>query len=165
MTNKIKCSLCEKIATVHLTQIVNNQIQKIDLCESCASKKGISDSEGYTLAEMLSGTKAISDEHTVKCSTCNLDLLQFKKSGRFGCKDCYEIFENILEPILIEMHPGTHHSGKLPTNSIRNTDYLYKVDKLKDLLTEAIGNEAYEDAAKLRDQLEELKNANENKFS
>ena len=54
MANKLKCSMCNEYATVHLTQIINNQIQKIDLCESCAQKKGVADTEGFSLAEMLS---------------------------------------------------------------------------------------------------------------
>ncbi len=38
----MQCSVCkEKPATVHLTQIVGDKMQKVDLCEDCAKKKGV----------------------------------------------------------------------------------------------------------------------------
>ena len=36
MSESMKCHSCENPATVHLTQILNNQMHKIDLCEECA---------------------------------------------------------------------------------------------------------------------------------
>jgi protein-arginine kinase activator protein McsA len=33
----------EKPATVHLTQIVGDKMQKLDLCEDCAKAKGVND--------------------------------------------------------------------------------------------------------------------------
>ena len=56
MAENLKCSICNKEATVHLTQIVNNKIHKVDLCESCAQKKGVTDPEGFSLADLLSKT-------------------------------------------------------------------------------------------------------------
>ena len=34
-------------ATVHLTQIVGDKMQKLDLCEDCAKAKGINDPTGF----------------------------------------------------------------------------------------------------------------------
>jgi len=34
-------------STVHLTQIVNNKIHKVDLCEECAQAKGVTDPERF----------------------------------------------------------------------------------------------------------------------
>ena len=53
MANPIKCSLCGKPATVHLTQIINNKIHKVDLCEDCAKAKGVTDPAGFSLAVLL----------------------------------------------------------------------------------------------------------------
>ena len=41
---------CENEATVHLTEIVEGQMKKIDLCEECAQEKGVTDPEGFALA-------------------------------------------------------------------------------------------------------------------
>ena len=38
------CNVCEKNeAKVHLTQMVEGKIRKVDLCETCAKDKGIDD--------------------------------------------------------------------------------------------------------------------------
>ena len=53
----MKCSKpdCENEATVHLTEIVEGKMQKNDLCEECAREKGVTDPEGFTLADLLLG--------------------------------------------------------------------------------------------------------------
>jgi len=49
----MQCSICkEKTATVHLTQIVGDKMQKMDLCEDCAKAKGINDPTGFGLADL-----------------------------------------------------------------------------------------------------------------
>ena len=53
MANPLKCDLCTKPATVHLTQIVNNKVHKVDLCEACAQAKGVTDPAGFSLADLL----------------------------------------------------------------------------------------------------------------
>ena len=53
------CCICkEKDAKVHLTQIVGDKMQKVDLCEDCAKKKGIDDNTGASLADLLLGLGA-----------------------------------------------------------------------------------------------------------
>ncbi len=48
------CCVCkERDAKVHLTQIVGDKMQKADVCEDCAGKKGISDMAGASLADLL----------------------------------------------------------------------------------------------------------------
>ena len=56
------CCICkEKEATVHLTQIAGDKMQKVDLCEECAKTKGVNDPTGFSLADLLLGLGA-SDE-------------------------------------------------------------------------------------------------------
>ena len=44
------CCVCkEKEAKVHLTQIVGDKMQKVDLCEGCAAQKGVNDPAGFSL--------------------------------------------------------------------------------------------------------------------
>src|SRR6266403_164975 len=48
------CCICkEKEATVHLTQIQGDKVQKVDLCEECAKTKGVNDPTGFSLAGLL----------------------------------------------------------------------------------------------------------------
>lgn len=161
MANKLKCSLCDEYATVHLTQIIDNQIQKIDLCEICAQKKGVTDSEGFSLAEMLSNANYQSNALNESCQTCGLTLAEFKKSGRFGCAFCYEDFKSVLKPILDEMHIGNKHIGKSPVKYLKGICKEEQIKILKEKLNSAIKCEAYEDAALYRDELDILMKTSE----
>ncbi len=89
MSNSLKCDLCSKPATVHLTQIVNNKIHKVDLCEACAQAKGVTDPSGFSLADLL--LKASLNPEPAgyaKCESCGFTQQDFKKTGRFGCPSC-----------------------------------------------------------------------------
>src|SRR5205814_602577 len=47
------CCICkEKPATVHLTEIKGNNVQKMDLCEACAKANGVNDSN-FAPADLL----------------------------------------------------------------------------------------------------------------
>jgi len=51
------CRICkQEDATVHLTQISGDKMQKIDLCEHCAKAKGVNDPTGFSLAALLMDT-------------------------------------------------------------------------------------------------------------
>ena len=160
MSNKLKCSLCEKLATVHLTQIINNKIQKIDLCDSCAEKKGVADTEGFSVADMLASSKTLNDSSQNSCIKCGMELVHFRKSGRFGCADCYRVFSSILKPILLEMHVGSIHNGKYPKNGLSLVNERNQKNDLKAKMEQAILDEDYEAAAKYRDEIVKISNVN-----
>ncbi|MCH8475838.1 MAG: UvrB/UvrC motif-containing protein [Opitutales bacterium] len=161
MGKVLKCDLCEQPATVHLTQIVNNKIHKVDLCEKCAQEKGVTDPNGFSLADLL--MKGNPDETPasgspgLSCPTCGCTEKDFQTTGRLGCPDCYETFAEILHPLLRKMHKGTHHTGKVPVRALARKTLLEKIQMAEDQLQQAIGKEEYEKAAKFRDQIKELK--------
>ena len=83
------CSICkEKEATVHLTQISGDKMQKVDLCEECAKTKGVNDPAGFSLADLLLGLGASQEIEQaaggveLKCPRCGFTQADFKKSGR-----------------------------------------------------------------------------------
>ncbi len=120
MASPLKCDLCSNQATVHLTQIVNNKVHKVDLCESCAQAKGVTDPSGFSLADLLLKASLNPDNATarVRCEQCGFTQNDFKKHGRFGCPQCYETFSSLVEPMLDNMHKGTAHTGKVPQKSL-----------------------------------------------
>ncbi|MGK0309571.1 MAG: protein arginine kinase activator [Lentimonas sp.] len=158
MAKNLKCSICNKNANVHLTQIINNKIHKIDLCESCAQKKGVTDPEGFSLADLFAKQPEIAtnDKVQLRCPTCGLNTAGFRRTGRFGCVDCYDVFKPLLLPMLEDMHEGTFHKGKIPAVTLSRQSSQLQLKKLQDFLTKAIAEEAYEEAAKYRDRIKEL---------
>lgn len=164
MAENLKCSHCSNPATVHLTQIVNNKIIKVDLCESCAQAKGVTDSEGFSLADLLHKTSPPSEgvaEPQLECSDCGLTTADFRKTGRLGCASCYSIFTPLVRPVLEDMHAGTHHKGKIPEVALARQTSAAELQGLEDALQRAITEEAYEEAAKYRDQIKAIKDAAE----
>ena len=162
MAEKLKCSLCGKEATVHLTQIINNKIHKVDLCEACAQQKGVTDPEGFALAELLEKSNVTPQqppEEQLSCPSCGYETADFRRSGRLGCATCYEVFESQIRPVLEDMHAGTAHNGKVPELAMERQCSQLKLRKLKDALTRAIADEAYEQAATIRDEIRALEAA------
>jgi len=50
------CDLCKKSqATVHLTEIVDDQMSEMHLCEECARKKSVQMEQQFGLADLLAG--------------------------------------------------------------------------------------------------------------
>src|SRR5205809_5208819 len=91
------CCICkEKEATVHLTQIAGDKMQKVDLCEECAKTKGVNDPTGFSLADLLLGLGASQEIEQagggaeITCARCGFTQADFKKAGRLGCPDGHE---------------------------------------------------------------------------
>jgi protein arginine kinase activator len=50
------CGICkEKEATVHLTQIAGDKMQRVDLCPYCTRTKGVLNPSGIALTDLLLG--------------------------------------------------------------------------------------------------------------
>ena len=160
MAESLKCQVCNKAATVHLTQIVNNKIHKVDLCEECAHSKGVTDPDGLSLADLLTQTTiaAGDGEAGIECDVCGFSAADFRSSGRLGCPACYGKFESQIRPMLKNMHRGQRHEGKVPERSLRRTGARHRLGDLERCLRDAIIDERYEDAAGLRDEIRTLAN-------
>ena len=159
------CIICKQNqAKVHLTQIVGDKMQKVDLCEECAKNKGVNDPAGFSLADLLLGLGASqeidkgSDGVEIKCPNCGFTQSDFKKAGRLGCSECYKTFAEGLESLLKTMHKGVRHVGKVPQALRQSQDLSNQLKQLKKQLDKAVTDENFEHAAGLRD---EIKNARE----
>ena len=159
MGENMKCSNCDNQATVHLTQIINNKIIKVDLCESCAQAKGVTDPEGFSLADLLNKSHLAvpNDEKSLQCPDCGMETADFRRTGRLGCSTCFTVFTPLLRPVLEDMHVGTSHKGKIPEVALSRQSASVLLEDLEKALAQAITDEAYEDAAKYRDQIKSLK--------
>ena len=157
------CSICkEKPATVHLTQIVGDKMQKLDLCEDCAKAKGVNDPSGFALADLMLGLGASQEIEQAaggvetKCPRCGFTQADFKKSGRLGCPECYVTFAEGLSGLLKTMHKGTRHVGKVPESLRKSRDFSDRMMALQKKLNKAVEDENFEEAALLRDEIKQM---------
>ena len=158
------CCVCkEKEAKVHLTQIVGDKMQKVDLCEGCAAQKGVNDPAGFSLADLLLGLGASQEIEQaaggaeLKCKSCGFTQADFKKAGRLGCSECYVTFSEGLEGLLKTMHKGTKHMGKVPHSFQQSRDLADKLKLLQKKLEKAVADEDFEQAAAMRDEIKNTK--------
>ena len=154
------CDICKKNeATVHLTQIIDNKMLKVDLCDGCSKTKGIQETTGFSLADLQVGLGSgdeISGDANVKCTVCGFTQADFKKTGRLGCSACWASFEQGLAPLLKAMHKSERHVGKVPGKAAHTLVITEQIKDLAGELDKAVRGEKYEDAAHIRDQIREL---------
>jgi len=171
----MQCDICgKKKATVHLTEIVDEQMSEMHLCEECARQKSSQMEQQFGLADLLAGlsqtTPTVKEgkESVLKCATCGLNYEDFRKFGRLGCSQCYVSFKENLSGLLRKIHGSSHHLGKTPNGSkaqipvaISTSTALLSPDTLEGLkkqLQSAIEAEDFEKAAMLRDKIRSLEN-------
>lgn len=185
-SKSMKCDVCDKEASVFLTQIINGQMTTVNLCEECSKAKGVTEETGFGLAEaFLSPSHRAEESMEAVCDSCGFTASQLKKIGRMGCPECYGAFREGLDGLLRNMHKGTRHVGKRPGGSGTLTPQLLPrqrsissapdapapssltpptpppappvdVTKLRADLDLAVREERYEDAARLKAEIERL---------
>lgn len=159
------CDICHKNpATVHLTEIVDNQMTELHLCEACAQEKSAQMEQQFGLSDLLAGMAEFSKPQqkeaessvALKCSNCGLTYENFRKIGRLGCGECYNSFRRYLAPLLKRIHGSSQHLGKSPSRTTRILKKKTDLQELRNRLKTAIETEAFEEAAKIRDKIREL---------
>ena len=162
------CDFCDKKASVFLTQLVDGQMKKVCLCESCAKERGVTDPTGFSLADVLltglPGQKAVVSQATTapvssggkQCPSCGFTLEDLRRVRRFGCSECYKTFNDELTTILRGMHKGTSHVGKVPKGLMEQQVLDQRLEELRSRLEQAVVSENYEEAAGLRDEIRQI---------
>ena len=151
-------------ATVHFTQIVNDETETYHLCQTCAQKRGLKTGPTETqapLSDFLSEmgapifTKATSAN--VSCPRCGCTFRQFRKTGRLGCAHCYSTFEQEMSTLLRKIHGSNEHVGITQEEAIGPlSEEEAHLLTLRRQLRQAVEREEYERAAELRDAITQL---------
>ena len=154
-----KCKRCSKPATLHITEIRDGAVQELHLCETCAQAYLNQEPEEATdSAEETAQKQAESLEeydHLV-CPNCGITFREFRSQGRLGCPHDYIAFAKELKPLLENIHGETQHSGKFPKRAPHASQLQYRLIKLRSDLRNAVEEEEYETAARLRDEIQSL---------
>jgi protein arginine kinase activator len=168
----MKCERCKKNdATIHLSEIVKDVKSEVHLCEYCARDVGLNtrgSGFSFSLPEMLTFLNVddlVDYNDGQVCSTCGCSFPEYKREGKLGCPDCYVYLENRIEGIISDYYGEKKYSGKVPFNRnffLENIDNSlqkkseYTLAELKTELNQAVNEERYEEAALLRDKINEI---------
>jgi protein arginine kinase activator len=165
------CELCKEAqATVHLTEIVNDQMTELHLCEACANQKGAQVESHFGLADLLGGLADVGkpqepeEVSTKTCPNCGMTYDQFRKVGRLGCSECYTTFKKGLTSLLKRIHGSPLHLGKAPIRLVKSSAKgKNELMELKRKLERAIEIEEFEEAAHLRDAIRQIEQRDQSK--
>ena len=171
------CEQChEREAVIHLTQIVDEQVTTLHLCERCAAEKGVDSPASLTktpLGSFLAAMGQMPGDAPLApaanaCPACGATLDDFRETGRLGCPACYRTFEGPLRDLLRRLHGSTHHMGERYANqdAAGSTEAGSEaatpptaatvIAELRERLRIAVETENFELAAELRDRLRTL---------
>ena len=165
----MKCDSCQEKATVFYTQVTDGKLKKFVLCSSCAEEKGITSPDGLLMPGEILGEAGppvseadiFAQAGTEECSVCGFTLESFRKVGRLGCPDCYRSFRDEISLRLPSLHKGVKHVGYFPEGVVEQRELRSKLSGLSAKLETAVLEERYEEAAALRDEIEELEREGE----
>lgn len=203
--------LCEKCkireANIKYTEIINGVKTEHNLCSHCAKEMDFGqytamlDGE-FPLGKLLSGLLGLEDDEEetdarskVLCPTCGTSFDDFVENSRFGCPDCYGVFDLFIKDKIKQLQGSETHKGKHPkyqskfekehpdalrsgkesgTENAQNSEASEgtgaagqslaapdsqegKIFQLEVRLKEAVRQENFEEAARLRDEIRGLK--------
>lgn len=188
------CDNCGKReANVKYSENINGKTRELNLCEECSKKLGITEidfnmhidfssffgqfMEDFDTPEFM---PLFNEVKALKCKNCGYTFDDIVNTGKLGCEDCYDVFEDKLDPIIKKIQGANRHVGRIgkllnesnqnkdsiKNESIKKQDKLnegskanfkeMEIEKLQKELKDAIKEERYEDAAKIRDEIKKL---------
>ena len=176
------CENCGKReANVRYSENINGVKKEMHLCEECSRKLGIAQDMDFKIPALdfsnFFGSfledfntpdfmPLLNEVKQLKCDSCGSTFEDIIDTGRYGCPNCYDVFEDRMDPILKKLQGANRHVGRLGKISNNNLKFQDKeekkeektnpVDKLQEDLKKAIKEERYEDAAKIRDEIKKL---------
>ena len=190
--------LCERCkireATIQYTEVVNGNREEHHFCAQCAREmdfgqvSALFEGEfpfGKILSALL-GEEGQSDDPAytqIVCPNCGTSYQQFVDESRFGCADCYEVFDLLIRDSIQKLQGSETHKGKRPKYSMKmvpesltkdlpgapvktaepgndgtekESGRAAELNELRVSLRQAIRDEEFELAARLRDRIREL---------
>ena len=142
-------------ANVHVTQIAPDKTVVLHLCEECARRRGLAVGID-TQAPPKGQASKVDEKAETPCPRCGLTFIQFREQGRLGCPACYESFGEEIDRMLSEMHGSCEHKGKQYHRARAARATNHELARLRADLADAIREEKFEEAARLRDTLKSL---------
>lgn len=193
------CDNCGKReASIRYSENINGKKKELNLCEKCSHKLGINHMdfsmpidfssffgefmEDFGTPEFMS-MPIFNEIKALKCDSCGYTFQDIANTGKLGCGNCYEVFEDRLDPIIRRIQGANRHVGRMGkiidhkidkkmenqtsskkedlNSETEQTPKGNELEKLQEQLKQAIKEEKYEEAAKIRDEIKKRQNKEE----
>ena len=174
------CQNCQKKeATTHIKRVINGEATEHHLCAACAKQLGYDgffDDFSLSIPNIFSSffsdtLPTLSGARSERCDTCGSTFDEIVRTGMVGCADCYGKFYDRLLPSIQRIHGRARHAGKRPgandpkTGSPKQAEAQAaptkeeRIAALEADMQKAIESQNFEQAAVIRDNIKELREA------
>ena len=167
----MRCDNCGRMATYHSIEIVNGVKEEHHLCSDCASslreEMEIMPISMPTIGEFfdfpVSFKPVRKTKQVLRCPKCGCTSEDFLTNGKLGCSECYKYLKEVVDPAINEVLSKNDMPNKISLNEGINKDIPLATDlnSLNEQLQFAIKEERFEDASRLKAQIDKLKNKTE----
>ncbi len=163
------CDDCKKREAIyHSITKINGIKKERHLCAECYKKSTNKISDDFEYTTGLGGLGGLigsfasnlfgEQRNELICATCGSSAIEFERTGRIGCANCYKEFADVVLPVIQKMQGGDiSHVGKAPLGNKASITIQY--ERLKKELDDAIKVENFEQATVIRDRMRQLKNS------
>ena len=166
----MKCQQCDKTATFHITELAGGKPEERHFCEEHARLYLTQGDEEPTVTPNVAGALAhqLAVGQTAEelarldqrsCPVCGITFYEFRNQGRLGCPHDYVCFQAELEPLVVNIHGETEHTGKKPPRYTEGTQERTQLIRLRREMKDAIKEEEYERASQLRDDIRKIESS------
>lgn len=148
----LECSECKKKTSILYTEVVGNSCNSYEMCSDCPYlERHVYGSKAGDL------TKGKENTMGVCCGSCGTTLDEVRMGNPLGCEECYAIFSDVLySEVFADLSNNAVHCGREPGEGLQTNPAL-KLYALNEALKETLSREAYEEAARIRDEIKALK--------
>ena len=166
----MQCDRCGKPSVYHSTLIVNGVSQTTNLCRDCAIKEGVFNSAPTGIFDDMFSAFAdfmpFEQVQDITCPVCKTTLREFKNTSKLGCPNCYDAFREEISNIIGRIAPYSTHkvesltqTKEKPSKKVETKEE--KIKLLREDMALAVKEERYEDAGKIKKQIQRLESENE----
>ncbi|MBC6316027.1 UvrB/UvrC motif-containing protein [Listeria grandensis] len=158
------CQSCgENEANIEIRHEFNGQTFSVFLCKGCAEAQSMAYMEEQVTENNIDFLSLLqktpeNDIALLECEYCGMSLQAVMESSKLGCEHCYECFDGKLMQMIERAQNGNKgHVGKVPLAERGVLAGKEQLRVLQDRITLLVAEEAFEDAAVVRDQIRALK--------
>jgi len=144
---------------IYVTKLIGGKVFTAQFSADDSVAGEILNASGYSLIDAGEDLPRRVGRFSIECPRCGLSKGDFDKNGRFGCGECYRVFQPFLPALLGRIHPGLRHEGKAPRSNLSREVVEARLKRLQGELDQAVALEDFEAAARIRDELSAWKSS------
>ncbi|KGL38044.1 hypothetical protein BMT55_13455 [Listeria newyorkensis] len=158
------CQSCgENEANIEIRHEFNGQTFSVFLCKGCAEAQSMAYMEEQVAENSVDFLSLLQktpekDVEMLECEYCGMSLQAVMDSSKLGCEHCYGKFaENVMQMVERAQNGNKGHVGKVPLAEKEVLAVEEQLRVLQDRIVSLVAEEAFEEAAVVRDQIRALK--------